>query len=1002
MSSTAKRMRVLRNFEQAVTASEVVFIVGSGLSASMSGGALTATWKGLIRSGASRAQRLNSSLQPKWRSIVDDLLEYPDADATISAAGMVAAALRKVGDHAFSEWLSDDVGSLQVQDRSAAEALLSYPFPILTTNYDTLLESVGDRRSVDWTDVRGFHDILLRSSDAVGHLHGLWNSPESLVLSEADYAQFRKHPSIKALEQAVSTLKSIVYIGFGAGLADPNFSALLQWHRAAFPESSVSHFRLCRSSELDELEKIHADEHVVPIVYGTKHSDLALFLKSHLPDRGALVINGAGLARDIVQESRDLLRGSMSSESVLAEAAVGDVGRSDLIVPPVLLPVPHASFVRERMRNGFRNGVEHLDGYSEVQSYDFFVVVGDEGSGLSTAVKWLAIQSSETLVSAAPLFIRFADCRSRRRPLDAAVTTAAMTSGLIHDRRDALPAHVLAIDDFDPTKKRVADMVLTEIAQSLAIVKVIGCRQGNEDEVVSRLHTLGIEPRILFLGRMSKVDIVSLAEKLGPGQGVRLAAETIRILETEGLKRTPLTVSLLLYLLLRGGARDATNLTSIVDAYLMLLLNVGDPLEDETGLTDTDLQAVLSHIAASMISDEKPALLEEEAIHEIAKVLEKYGWHASPSTVLNFLLRRRILLRRGESVEFGRYAYLTLFAARRATVDAEFHDLIVKDLFYYAPVAIRLAALGRTDKDLLAQLGPLLEDELDQVASTGSAYELMPVVAVDTVPSESDDPDGQVDLPDPDLDDELEFPESNYLVSFGLMKSEMSPSARIYRTVLLASSILRDLDQVEDLHLKRELLIMTLELWGRLITVLGTDSSLLDLKDAITRSLVTGREDSAPGDERVWIEFLARSVPAGTVLSGIESTLISPKLSSALNDALARGDLSVTQERRTAALFFLFLMRPKNWALQARSLVETAKPTWILTHFLLALCENAFAHGMTPQQELMDLCRALFVLDQAFATPDIRSAHLDRYSQRLRARRLHTRFAPSSRAANDD
>lgn len=964
------------------------------MSALITGGAPTATWGGLVRSGADRAQKLDNSLGEQWRALVNGLLDYPETHTVIQAAGMVAAALRRGGDHTFSQWLSDDIGDLVVKDSAAAEALLAYPFPILTTNYDTLLETVGGRQPIDWTDVRKFHEVVTRATDAVGHLHGLWNNPQSIVLTEADYAQFRTHESIQALERAVSALKSIVYVGFGAGLADPNFSALLRWQRAAFPESSVTHFRLCRTSEQESLERLHADEHVVPVPYGNRYEDLAGFLQSHVPNRAELVLNEAGLARDVVQETRDLLYASMTTDSVLAESGGSEITHLDLVLPPVLLPVPHASFVRERMRNGNSTEIEHLDGYSEVQSHDFFVVVGDEGSGLSTAVKWLATQSSEILGSAAPLFVRFSDCRTRRDPLENALVNAAMTLGLIRDRSETLPAHVLAIDDFDPTKKRASEAILNQVAQSPAIVKVVGCRQGNEDELVAGLRSHGIEPRVLFLGRMRKADIIKLAEKLAPGQGERLAEEANRFLDTEGLKRTPLTVSLLLFLLLRGGAREATNQTSMIDAYLTLLLGVGDPHEDGTGLTDIDVQAILSNLAESMVWDEKPSLEEHDAIRRIGDVLHKYGWNASPSEVLAFLLRRRILQKHGDQVEFGRYAYFTLFAAKRATVDADFRDLIVSDVFYYEPVATRLSALVRTDEYLLAQLQPLLEQELGDTTSPGSPYELMPQVRVDTAPSNtSNEAEARAGLPGTERDDELELPESDSPGSFGLVKAEMSAVARIHRTLRLSSSILRDLDQIEKLDLKRELLVMTLELWGRFITALSADAALMDVKEVITRSLIAQENAYDPAEQDRWVEFLARSIPAGTVLSGMESTLISPKLNSTLNDALQRGELAATHERTTATLFFLFLMRPSGWASQATRLAENADPTWVLSHFFRALCEDAYARGGAPEHELMNLCKVLFTMDQQFTTADIRSAHLDQYAQRMRSARARARLS---------
>lgn len=126
--------------------------------------------------------------------------------------------------------------------------------------------------------------------------------------------------------------------------------------------------------------------------------------------------------------------------------------------------------------------------------------------------------------------------------------------------------------------------------------------------------------------------------------------------------------------------------------------------------------------------------------------------------------------------------------------------------------------------------------------------------------------------------------------------------------------------------------------------------------------------------------------------------LVSPKLSSVLDDALNRGELSKTNELLTASLLFLFLMRSNGWAEKAIALVEDADSTWVLTHFFHALCQDAYAQGAVPEDTLLRLCKSLYLKQQVFTTADIRSAHLDRYAQRLRSARARTRFSPTPEA----
>ncbi|WP_170245533.1 hypothetical protein, partial [Microbacterium saccharophilum] len=357
----------------------------------------------------------------------------------------------------------------------------------------------------------------------------------------------------------------------------------------------------------------------------------------------------------------------------------------------------------------------------------------------------------------------------------------------------------------------------------------------------------------------------------------------------------------------------------------------------------------------------------------------------------SFFLARRLLRRHGSRIEFARYAYFTLFAAKRALVDAEFRDLIVTDLFYYQPVAIKLAALARTDEDMLGRLLPLVEEELADMVSPGSPYELTPLITIDEMPQLEETTASGGEL-EPATSDELEFPESNSAGSFGLVKADMTSTARMHRTLWLVSSVLRDLDQVENLELKRRTLVELLELWGRFITVLSADASLADLRSAVTRHLQTSGDSSEESDEKLE-DFLGRSIPAGVAIGGIEMTLSSPKLASVFDVALSSGGLRRSNECVTASLLLLFLLRSPGWAMKAATLVDQAEATWVLTHFFHALCQDAYAQGGAPEDELLALCKALYLKQQTFTSADIRSAHLDQYTQRLRTERAKTRHS---------
>ncbi len=998
----------MEKFTSALAGSDVVFIVGTGLSAATTGSASTATWTGLIGDGIDRVYQLDPKKNAGWRDLALQTLQFGQASGAegtsylISAAGMVSTALTKVGPLEYARWLQESVGALKIVDSEPAKALLSYPFPILTTNYDTLLEQIGGRPSAHWEDAGPFQEVLTRGSGAIGHIHGIWNRPGTVVLTEGDYAKLAKHESTVALERAMSALKSVVYVGFGAGLSDPNFSELLSWHRSALPESPVVHFRLCKLDEEIGIRQAHGNDNVVPVVYGETHAELANFLRQHSPDRSGLVINDVGLARDVIQEARDDLIESMSADSVLLEAGVDRHQLPNLIVPPVLLPMQYSLYMRERAERTEQSGIAPYDPQEEVSAHDLIVVVGEDGSGVSTTVKWLACEASKFLGPAAPIYINFGQCRGKR-PMTAAVAQAAIQIGLIRDRRTEIPAHVLAIDDYDPGVGSLADTFLGEFIQSAAIVKIVGCKQGSEEELVTRLRSAGLRPRVHYLGRMRAEDVRSLADIVSPGRGHKIAKEVAKVLTGEGLNRTPLTVSILIYLVHRG-VSDPGSQSSIIDSYVHLLLITGDPHLPRPSLSEGDLEAILANLAEYMTWQERTLISENEAVTKISGAIAKYGWPAQAIEVLAYLRARRVLRVEAGRVSFVRTAYFFAFAARRAFNDQQFHELLTDDPFYYEPVITRYAALSRSDSSLLQAVAHVVGEALKESVLAQTPYETLEITeieeelalteasadaGIDLIPTEA------VDETNPPVDDagagsvevkvetDSQGPYSNRSgsVSFGLDPAKMSVADRTRRTVRLASMVLRDLDQVEELQAKENLLVEVLELWGRYITALDADDFTEELRKSFA-AIAAERMKNRKRYEAA-ADYFSRSFPAAAVLGQMDAALVSSKLVPIFQQALMKGLLGQSSERVTAAVFFLMLQKPVGWARSVSGLLSNVEPTWLMTEFVHNHCWWAYVRGLQADLDLAALCSQLEKMDKNFSTPKSMGGHMSRYERAL-------------------
>ncbi len=103
--------------------------------------------------------------------------------------------------------------------------------------------------------------------------------PESVVLGIRSYEAVLGDAAAQGLQRAMASLRSLLFVGFGAGLEDPNFEALRAWLASTFPGSEYRHFRLCRDGEFTAVTAVHQrEERILAVCYGAGHAALAPFL----------------------------------------------------------------------------------------------------------------------------------------------------------------------------------------------------------------------------------------------------------------------------------------------------------------------------------------------------------------------------------------------------------------------------------------------------------------------------------------------------------------------------------------------------------------------------------------------------------------------------------------------------------------------------------------------------------------------------------------------------
>lgn len=992
-----------QRLRDALDRNTLVFIVGTGYSAAATGSDPHATWRGLVESGIARAVELGS--KPAWEVQARSNLAYGfdenDMDAILSSASRVQKELRNHGTYTFAKWLEETVGSLQVGDSTLGKRLRALHFPILTTNYDTLLEST-DRRATDWTNPTEMQKVLAGSSRSIGHLHGVWSNPDSVIFSEQSYHTLLQSDAAQNLQRAASSLKSIVYVGFGAGLSDPNFSQMIHWHREHFIPSGVHHFRLCRDGELATLRTEHGNDHIIPVPYGADHADLAMFLSQF--SQNVVELSSAGIARDIIGEAQTDFAEEMKVDAILGDTLDDVASRplSEVILPPVLIPVPHSEYIKARSKKN-EISIDRLDPSEEIKRGDILVIAAEENSGLTTAIKWMTLEASKYLPGAAPIYVPFQACRKRRNPIMEQVRTEAHQRQLISRRTDPLPPHVLGLDNFSPFVDYLSEAALGEIANTEALLTVIGCVQGVEDEIVDRFQRLGVKARICYLGKLSAADIRSYARLVSPSDSDNLAEQVLTMLRAENLAKTPFTVSLLLSVLVQGGKFSANaSQTSVLDDYIGVLLGRGNPHEDARfGLDQSAREAILSVLAQVFVEAGVGGLTEIDVQKSFQVTFDKFGWSESTSEVLTNFVERRVLRRKGKHIEFARSSFLHLFAAKRATLDSGFRTLLLDRPVYYSDAITDYAALYRHDADLIERLGGLLEHEYTTPVPSG-LFRTLALAAPrlngdsDVARDDSDQdaaPRDQSDTQRAWGDEFFDAEDDSDLPPFPTAhESDVPPAIQLIRTLDLVSTVLRDSDQVEDLVLKEATLSSVLEKWALAMEMMHNDSYFFEhLKTYLVK------EEKLSDDTPEKLEFLEEIrmiVPAAVTLGAVGGTLASRKLTRTLDRVLSKESATQSETVVLMACFFLFTLGEPGWPGKIASLLERQGNIWLVRNFLLHLFIQNFTDDVTTPSDaddLLDLCVSIVQRATTYSNDRERRVHRQEVLERIAKDRLRRR-----------
>jgi hypothetical protein len=271
---------------QRIREKKVLVVAGTGVSLAATNGNAVASWRGLIEHGVGRCVELAlDGADSEWAELQQKQLRRPHLSDLLGVAEQVERRLQSRGKGDWRGWLRETVGSLEPASPAILAAIRALGVPLATLNYDRLLGIPGPQREArTWLDADDWSRVLEGSDDAILHLHGAWDRPDSVVLGIRSYERVLAAGLAQHMQRVVAVTHSLLFVGCGATFEDPNFKALLDWMATTLKDVERRHYLLATDAEKARIEPtLPPTARIWVLSYGATHDQLVPFLESLAP-----------------------------------------------------------------------------------------------------------------------------------------------------------------------------------------------------------------------------------------------------------------------------------------------------------------------------------------------------------------------------------------------------------------------------------------------------------------------------------------------------------------------------------------------------------------------------------------------------------------------------------------------------------------------------------------------------------------------------------------------
>ncbi|KUN45394.1 hypothetical protein AQJ27_20855 [Streptomyces olivochromogenes] len=686
----------------------------------------------------------------------------------------------------------------------------------------------------------------------------------------------------------------------------------------------------------------------------------------------------------------------------------------ELLVPPVLLPVPLDQYLAlAEAEEGGKLKPDDL--MTSLPEFRHFVIVGDEYSGLTSALQWLSYAAYRREAQCAPVVIDFNAVEQGPNGVEREVRKQLAMAGVGVGKRDPLPRMALAVDNVDPRADKRFRHLLKFMAQQPQNTYFFGSRTAASHRLCEEIGREGPAVRTRYIGLFGRRELRALVRMVRPEEPEAEVTEMLDLLSRGGLPRTPAMLAALVSLAGQGDWTDGINNTAILESYLGMLLGRGDTSIDRRFELDfRDLQDILSCLTEHLMLSGKDALTRMEAERFLLEYFQGLGWSEPSSVVLDALIAKRILGQRDGMIYFCQPMVRPLLAAYRLDSSAELRGLVLAGPLDHGQVIRHAAALRRNDMALLRTVNEMFRSLRSRVGDGSS--DLFAARAAKDGWRGSEDAEAVLEEFWPaDMPYEAPEPSAQVREDFTVMLDELKDHVDTIRAMAeverhgdafsrsdfeafsegldLLADVLRSSELVRDLDLKRQTLQLTLNGYGVRAALMATEWKVRGIRKVFEEALA-GSVDRLELTADDFDELLSRIELFSPVISSytaLSQALASGKLSKLTDEALSERDFVEQPGQALMAVLLVRRMGDRDWIRHASRVVKLHGERKVVSEVLRFFAMSSYLQSDLGREDvtaLESLLADIATQRKELPSGPARGQHRTHMLQGLRNRRM--------------